>query len=127
LGAAKIDRRYVCRARSGLPQITAHESTSVMRSWDAMFRIGSRRNWMGGSVEFGTKAEEETNGDKDKHTLLFRSEDQSVHALKLGPHNGHEKQFAHTRYFPRGVVTSVPAGGVNSKVAAGMGARVWFE
>jgi hypothetical protein len=28
---------------------------------------------------------------------------------------------------PSGVVTSVPGGGLNSKVEAGTGARVWFE
>ena len=28
---------------------------------------------------------------------------------------------------PSGVVTSVPAGGLNSKVDRGIGARVWFE
>ena len=30
-------------------------------------------------------------------------------------------------YFPSGVVTSVPAGGVNSNIDAGIGARVSFE
>jgi hypothetical protein len=31
------------------------------------------------------------------------------------------------RYWPSGVVTSVPAGGLNSKVDGETGARVWLE
>ena len=30
-------------------------------------------------------------------------------------------------HWPSGVVTSVPAGGLNSNVDPGIGARVWFE
>jgi len=35
--------------------------------------------------------------------------------------------FVIAHHCPNGVVTSVPDGGLNSKVEAGTGARVWFE
>ena len=35
--------------------------------------------------------------------------------------------YAKLRHRPRGVVTSVPGGGLNSKVDEGIGVRVWLE
>jgi len=125
LATCALDRMNLLRCSR---QILANQSATAMRSWGAMFRIRCRRHRMSSAVEFRTDAEKKTRGDKNEDPLLFGCEHNSAQVLRLSGRPAEEKPFVRrNRYFPSGVVTSVPVGGVNSKVADGMGARVWLE
>ena len=85
------------------------------------------------AITFSRQAENECNHDKGDRPFFLESENKEFvtdefdgivplffHALG----GGNRRELG---YRPNGVVTSVPAGGLNSKVEAGIGARDSFE
>jgi hypothetical protein len=80
------------------------------------------------AVTFCAQAENERR-ENENHDSFFRgSEKESLPGLlEFGTPTFFQLSVVICRYFPSGVVTSVPGGGVNSNVDGGTGARVWFE
>jgi hypothetical protein len=67
--------------------------------------------------------------ENEKHYSLFRGSEKEFlpGLIEFGTPTFFQLSVVICRYFPSGVVTSVPGGGVNSNVDGGTGARVWFE
>jgi hypothetical protein len=83
---------------------------------------------MGVPVTLCAQAERERR-ENEKHDSLFRgSEKESLPGLlEFGTPTFFQLSGVICRYFPSGVVMSVPGGGVNSNVDGGSGSRDWFE
>ena len=83
---------------------------------------------MGVPVTLCAQAERERRENENHYSLFRGSEAESLPGLiEFGTPAPFQFSEVIGRYFPSGLVTSVPGGGVNSNVDGGTGSRDWFE